>query len=255
MIRKLIKRFGLMPYLKVFRGDYFPSAGQKQEIRLMPSRRSFYSQFISKDDLCFDIGANIGNRTKVFLYLGAKVVAVEPQRECSRILNIRFGSKINLEQSALGESNGDGVIFISDTSEVSSLSKDWISEVSKSRFHDKQWKETELVTISTLDTLISKYGVPKFCKIDVEGFEEEVLKGLSQPIPIISFEYTVPERLMEVRNCINQLVRLGEFECNYTLGENMKFELDNWISKEALLDQIHNLSGATEFGDIYVRFR
>jgi FkbM family methyltransferase len=243
-----------MPYLKVFRENYFPSQEQKQETLLMPSRLSFYGDFLSKDDLCFDIGANIGNRTKVFLALGARVVAVEPQKECTRILKIRFGSKINLEQTALGRSNGEGVMFISETSEVSSLSKDWISEVSKSRFNKTRWNETELVKISTLDTLISKYGVPKFCKIDVEGFEAEVLMGLSQPIPIISFEYTVPERLTEVRNCINQLVRLGEFHCNYTLGEKMKFELNNWVSKEALLDQIQTISDSSEFGDIYLRF-
>lgn len=42
----------------------------------------FYEQFIRPNDICFDIGANMGNRTEVFLKLGAKVIAVEPQSEC-----------------------------------------------------------------------------------------------------------------------------------------------------------------------------
>ena len=73
-----------------------------------------------------------------FLSLGAKVVAVEPQKECAKFLELRFGKKINLVKCALGKSDGEGVMFISETSEISSLSKDWISEVSKTRFKGKK---------------------------------------------------------------------------------------------------------------------
>ncbi len=39
----------------------------------------FYSQFIRPGDLVFDIGANRGDRTEVFVQMGARVVAAEPQ--------------------------------------------------------------------------------------------------------------------------------------------------------------------------------
>lgn len=42
----------------------------------------FYSQFIEKHDLCFDVGANMGSKTSKFLKLGAKVVSIEPQEAC-----------------------------------------------------------------------------------------------------------------------------------------------------------------------------
>ncbi|MEN8172361.1 MAG: hypothetical protein ABFS03_05715, partial [Chloroflexota bacterium] len=42
----------------------------------------FYSQFIASNDLCFDVGANRGSRTKIFRQLGTRVVAVEPQAAC-----------------------------------------------------------------------------------------------------------------------------------------------------------------------------
>ncbi len=255
MIRIFLKSLGLLPYLKVIKEKYFPSEGQKLEKSLIPMRLSFYQQFITKGDMCFDIGANIGNRTKVFLALGAKVVAVEPQKECVRFLEIRFGKKISLEKCALGKSDGKGMIFISETAEISSLSKDWISVVSKSRFKDKQWNRAEEIDISTLDKLISLYGTPRFCKIDVEGFEEEVLKGLSQPIQVISFEYTLPERLVNIKNCLDQLSRIDAFECNYTKGEIMKLESANWISKEELLTEMERLSMSSLFGDIYIRFK
>jgi hypothetical protein len=41
--------------------------------------RDGYAQFVRAGDLCFDIGANIGSRSRVFRALGAHVVAVEPQ--------------------------------------------------------------------------------------------------------------------------------------------------------------------------------
>jgi len=255
MIRELLRKIGLWPYLKYFKKKYFPSASQKEEERLIPERISFYQQFIEKGDLCFDVGANIGNRTEIFLKLGARVVAIEPQKECSKLLQLRFGNEITLVQQALGSHSGDGTIFISDTAEISSLSKEWIDSVSKSRFKNSQWNKREEVKITTLDQVIEQNGYPKFCKIDVEGFEEEVLKGLSKPIPTISFEYTIPERLSSVMNCLELLSKLGYYECNYTIGETMNFESSQWLSKEKLIDEINGLSENILFGDIYLRFR
>jgi len=46
----------------------------------------FYRVFVAAGDLCFDVGANLGNRTRCFRQLGCTVVAVEPQGECFRKL-------------------------------------------------------------------------------------------------------------------------------------------------------------------------
>ncbi len=48
-------------------------------------RLSFYRQFIDPDDIVFDVGANMGNRSKIFSKLGKKVVGVEPQSYCRSI--------------------------------------------------------------------------------------------------------------------------------------------------------------------------
>ena len=66
-------------------------------------RRKFYEQFIHPGDLCFDVGANIGNRTVIFLELGAKVIAIEPQKECYEKLTKRCGDKIELVKKGVGE--------------------------------------------------------------------------------------------------------------------------------------------------------
>ena len=254
MLKRLLHIAGLQSHSKYLRHRYFPSKTQRDDRKMIPERLSFYKRFVNPGDLCFDVGANIGNRTEVFLSLGAQVVAIEPQRECAKILKLRFGNKIQLKQMALGESETSAQIYISETSEISSLSKEWIDSVSQSRFSTTQWNKTESVEITTLDTLITSYGLPKFCKIDVEGYEEEVLKGLSQRIQFISFEYTIPERLTNFYNCISLLSKIDNFQCNYTIGERMEFELTEWVSKEELKDRISSLSEKSLYGDIYIRF-
>ena len=111
------------------------------------------------------------------------------------------------------------------------------------------------IKINTLDNLIAIYGIPKFCKIDVEGYEEEVLKGLSVKVPYISFEYTIPERLESIINCFSLLSRIGEFDCNFTKGEEMKFVFVDWVSKEKILIHLQGMHEDGLFGDIYIRFK
>jgi FkbM family methyltransferase len=253
MIKKILRNTGLYVYLQYWRRKYFPTDGQREEQRLLADKLIFYKQFLKPGDLCFDVGANIGNRTEAFLALDAKVVAIEPQSTCTQMLRLRFGNKIKLINMALGEKEANGAMYVSNTSEISSLSKDWIDSVSKSRFKTSKWDKKETVKITTLDKLIASIGLPRFCKIDVEGYEEEVLKGLTQPIEFISFEYTIPERLDSFLNCLSQLSKIGNFDCNYSVGEQMKLEFDIWVSQETLIKKIREISKESLFGDIYVR--
>lgn len=254
MLGRFLRNFRFYAYLKFLRKKYFPSPGQKEEFERLPQMIKFYSAFLSDGELCFDVGANLGNRTEVFLKLGAIVVAVEPQPLCAKILQLQFGSKIEIIKSALGEAEKQDIMYISDTPEISSLSRDWINSVSGSRFKNRKWNKSVSVTITTLDKLIEKYGVPKFCKIDVEGYEVEVLKGLSTPIPYLSFEYTIPEKFENIENCFRLLTPLGQFKCNFTVGENTHFELSTWSSPGIVLEELSQISREGLFGDIYVHF-
>ena len=95
----------------------------------------FYSQFISGQALCFDVGANIGKKVKIFLELNAEVVAIEPQVECVETLFKAIGKKKNLKivQTALGDKDGEADLMISDSNTLSSISHEWINAVKKSR--------------------------------------------------------------------------------------------------------------------------
>jgi FkbM family methyltransferase len=216
----------------------------------------FYSGFVSPGALCFDVGANIGNRVKIFLELQAEVVAIEPQEKCAQILKRVFGHHQHLRiiQKALGEREGEAEIMISDSDTLSSMSPEWIEAVKKSgRFAEYRWDNTQKIQMTTLDNLIQQYGIPQFIKIDVEGFENQVIRGLSQPVPLISLEF-VSERIKPTLNCIDHLAVLGDIRLNYSMGESMEFSLETWIGPEEMKSLLSSLAGEKNvFGDVYIK--
>ena len=218
------------------------------------SRLRFYSEFIQTDSLVFDVGANLGNRTKIFLRLGARVVAFEPQAGCAEFLQqmLRKNQKFRLVRKALGPVQERALMFISNSHTISSLSEAWINATTKSgRFGSFEWAGREEVEVTTLDLAIEAFGSPSFVKIDVEGFEFEVLKGLSQPIDNISIE-VVPEYLENALHCLQWLETLAKYEFQFSFGESMRFVFAQWISSTQLRTWIKSLP-PDSFGDLYAR--
>lgn len=216
-----------------------------------------YSGFIKKGDLVFDVGANVGNRVDTFLSLKAKVIAIEPQPHCRKILKLKFGNKISILDEGLGEKEEIKTMYISSSNTLSSFSKDWIDAVKKKRFQEEEWNQKKEIKLTTLDKLISLYGKPSFIKIDVEGFELQVLKGLTQVIKMISFEYTVPEQTSKAIECVQYLNSLcPNYRFNYSLGETMQMKLMNFVSYDEFMTIMLSES-FQEFnnGDIYATIK
>jgi FkbM family methyltransferase len=217
----------------------------------------FYSQFVPPNALIFDVGANIGTRTKVFLRMGATVVAVEPQPACATMLKYlaRDSARLFVEQTALGESESRAEMQISYASTISSLSPDWIRSVKRSgRFAGYTWNKSIVVAVTTLDRLIARYGTPAFVKIDVEGFEDSVIKGLSQPIEQLSLEFT-PEFNQSTINCIQHLQSLGSIRLNYSAAESLQMSFSEYQMPSTMIDFLSHIPHDGEsFGDVYVQF-
>jgi FkbM family methyltransferase len=217
----------------------------------------FYRNFIHPDDIVFDIGANIGNRTKIFFKLGAIVIAVEPQEECIKFLNkiYRKNNKVIIIAKALGKTNEPKEMLISDANTISSLSEEWVRAVQQSgRFAGNEWTKTQLVQTTTLDNLIDEYGSPSFIKIDVEGFEYHVVQGLSRPVNMLSVEF-VPEYIDSTFHCIEYLSELGKIGLNLSIGESMEMEFNEWVSPKMMIDTLEKVRNNYKlYGDVYIKF-
>ena len=219
--------------------------------------KKFYAQFVKKGDLCFDIGAHLGNRTRAWDDLGASVVALEPQPQCLTFLNQKFSSKSNITiiPKAVADKPGKMQMYVSTlTPTVSTLSgKEWKSTIDAHSSQKILWDEEITVEVVTLDQLIDQYGLPQFCKIDVEDFEEEVLLGLSHPIPCLSLEYLAPciDRTIA---CVHRLHKISDaYEYNYSYGESQVMNSEQWLSYADMLNLLNSIQENDRSGDIYAR--
>jgi FkbM family methyltransferase len=221
------------------------------------SLRRLYAPFVYPGALVFDIGAHIGDRTRAFAALGARVVAFEPQPQVQGLL--RFFTRglpaVTLRREAVGRSPGRLPLAISlDAPTVSTLSGEWRDAVRENNpgFSRVRWQEALEVEVVTLEQMIALYGLPDFCKIDVEGFEAEVLRGLDQPIPALSFEFVLGS-LDYALQAMQELQRLGRYQFNVIEGEKRRFLFSEWHDAEALMAWLQAGADAVVSGDIYAR--
>jgi FkbM family methyltransferase len=163
----------------------------------------FYRELLKPNSLCFDVGANLGQKAEVFLCCGSRVVILEPNILCQPTLKYLFrrNPKVELVMAAVGSARGWMDLHVHGTESTASARPEWDRRVDRMSAVIK-------VPVMTLNDLIERYGRPDFVKIDVEGFESEVLKGLSTRVPLLSIEFHSFE-MNKTEECLAILQRLG----------------------------------------------
>jgi FkbM family methyltransferase len=244
MLEALRSARGIVRSLRIYYGDRERSAAMD----------GLYRRLVRPGDLVFDIGAHVGDRIAAFRRLRARVVAVEPQPALVRTLRLLYGRdrNVTIEAAAVGRSPGSVDLNLNlDNPTVATASQDFVAAASHARaWQGQTWTKTILVPVTSLDRLIEKHGVPAFIKIDVEGFEAEVLAGLTRAVPALSFEFTTIQRDV-AQACIARCAELGYTGFNAALGESHTFAHADWLDAAAISRWLAELPDEANSGDIY----
>jgi len=219
--------------------------------------RRFYAPFVEEGDLVFDIGAHVGDRTLAFAALGGRVVAVEPQPMLAAWLRRNLAAKGQIEvlEQAVGAEAGAGELQVSRaTPTVSSMNARWTRDIGTHNpgFAGVRWDSRIEVPVTTLDRMIDTHGRPRFCKIDVEGHEADVLSGLSQPLESVSVEF-VAGALDVAQACVDRLDKLGDYRFNWVVGEQRTFRWKRWRSGDDVREWLASGADGVASGDLYAR--
>jgi FkbM family methyltransferase len=204
--------------------------------------RHLYERFVGRGDLVFDVGANIGENSALFASLGARVVAVEPLPECAPLL-----AGVEVERCALGATEGELELHVCSAAlDISSGSPDWIGAMSDAGLATGPWDRRLTAPMTTLDALIARHGHSRFVKVDVEGYELDVLLGLSRHVETLSIE-THRATLDKALACVARLDYLGFRRFAASPGHSA--ELSPWTDADGARAAVAEI----EWGDLYAR--
>jgi FkbM family methyltransferase len=215
---------------------------------------ALYATFVQPGDLAFDIGSHVGDRVGAFRRCGAKVVALEPQPDCARVIRAIYAgdTDVTVIEAASGPKAGQLTLHINSANPtVTTASPDFVRAADgQAGWEGQTWDREITVPVTTLDALIAAHGTPAFIKIDVEGFEAEVLAGLSKPVAGLSFEFTTIQRDVAV-NCLAALAKLGAYRFNIALGESQQLTFAAGLSAAEMERHILALPHSANSGDVY----
>lgn len=224
------------------------------DLRHLAALEAMLRPLVPAGALAFDVGAHVGDRTRVLSKLGARVVAVEPQPRPARLLRLAFARsrRVTVVAVAVGAAEGRLVLRVNGVNPTVSTASTALVDAAAGHpnWRRETWDEVVVVPATTLDALIATHGEPHFVKIDVEGLEDAVLAGLSSPVPVLSFEFTTVQRQVGLA-ALRRAVALGYRHFNLSLGESHCFDFPAPVDAATVEAALFELPDAANSGDIY----
>ena len=217
--------------------DWYARLCRPRQAAVLANDRRFYGEFFRRHSVAaaFDIGANVGDKARVFAELAGRVVCAEPDPDLVDVLRYRFRGRpgVAIEPAAIGDAAGTAVLHRKRFAGFNTLSAKWAGHTAARAVPDR---DDVTIPVTTLDALIATYGRPDYVKIDVEGYELAALTGLSSPVRAVSFECNLPAFQEETVQILDRLRRLypgGRF--NVRTADRPQFELPADVSVDEML--------------------
>jgi hypothetical protein len=117
---------------------------------------------------------------------------------------LNYGQSNFYIENLIVSDESNPTFYLCDT--LSTCDIEWIQ---KSRFtKSHHWEKSVPISTITIDQLVTKYGVPTFIKIDVEGYELHTIKSMTQKYCNLSFEWA-EEKQYEILLALEYLHYLG----------------------------------------------
>lgn len=155
---------------------------------LMFLKYEVFNKYINKDDMCIDVGANIGNHTNFFSKFFLKVFSFEPNKKTFDLLQINTKSKKNVFIFNYALSDSEKNINFYENKKNYGASK--VVTIN----NEKKNKNIKKIKTKTFDNIVIEKNIKniKYIKIDTEDHDINVLKGaenyLKNNSPFISIE-------------------------------------------------------------------
>jgi len=204
--------------------------------------RELTREFVQPGSLVFDVGANRGEYSRLYTRLGARVVAVEPNPELAPLIK-EVAPEAVVVTAAAGAEAGEADLWVGAGEGDSTLATDY-RRILERDLHLSM--RPVRVRVVTLDQLAAEHGDPDFVKIDVEGYEPEVLRGMSFRPPALSLEFH--------RSMLDRLARslsvLEGYRFRVSLGNSFEWAT-GWLDEAALLAYAESLTDEKLFADVY----
>lgn len=248
MLKTAIMKTPLFPVARSAYRAVFNRGGEAHKARM----GAFYSQFFQPGSRVFDVGANQGEYSEILSGEGGRVIAIEPNTAYStRLTALARTNDIHPLFVAIGDEPGEATLNVCSKPGFSTMMDrhvDWIEE--SPDYKDVSWTHTLTVPVTTLGLLAKEFGEPEFVKIDVEGFEINVLRGMTFRPRNLSFEFGA-RRKGPSSICLEHMGALN-YRFRPIIGREYRFVTAEWMSLEearAWLDAYSVEQG--EYGDMF----